>query len=569
MNALYYGDNLQVLRESIADESVDLIYLDPPFNSKRDYNVLFQSPKGEESDAQIVAFEDSWHWGEKAEREFSEIRKCANTDAAEMMQALRSFLGDNDMLAYLTMMANRLLELHRVLKLTGSLYLHCDPTASHYLKIVLDAVFGHENFRSEIIWRRSAAHNSARRYGPIHDTIFFYSKTESFKWNRVFNTYTRAYVESFFNNVDDKGRYRTQTLTGSGTRNGESGQPWRVYDPTSKGRHWAFPGPIAEELGIQGLTVHQKLDYLADNSLIMESNWLPEYRQYLHQSPGVLLQDIWAYQPFTNGVLFGTDLPIDDDIRWVGDRNDPDKLGYPTQKPRGILERMIRASSDCGDVVLDPFCGCGTAVHAAQSLGREWIGIDITHLAISLIERRLRGAFPSIQFAVFGTPTDLDGARDLALRDKYQFQWWACFLVNCRPYQGKKKGADTGIDGLDFFEDEKGKAKRVIVSVKGGENVGVTMVKDLIATVQREKAAVGLFVTLAPPTRPMKTEAASAGFYESPIGGSYPRIQILTIEGLMNGSERPQYPLSQSGGLAFKRTKVEVRNTEQGTLFGK
>jgi site-specific DNA-methyltransferase (adenine-specific) len=235
----------------------------------------------------------------------------------------------------------------------------------------------------------------------------------------------------------------------------------------------------------------------------------------------------------------------------------------------GLLERIIQVGSNKGDVVLDPFCGCGTAVHAAQKLERQWIGIDITHLAISLVEKRLRDAFPGTTFNVEGTPVDVDGARDLALRNKYQFQWWACHLVNAQPYQGKKKGADGGIDGLIFFEDEKGKPKRVLVSVKGGENVGLTMVKDLIATVQGEKAQVGLFVTLTPPTKPMIAEAARAGYYDSALGKSYPRIQILTIEGLMAGTERPQYPLAESGGLTFKRAKVELRNTQQHELFGR
>ena len=469
MNQLYFGDNLNVLRDSIDKESVDLIYLDPPFNSKRDYNILFRSPKGHQSDAQITAFEDSWHWGPQAEREFDELLHQPNTDVAEMMKALREFLGENDVMAYLTMMANRLLELHRVLKSDGSIYLHCDPTASHYLKIVLDGVFGKEHFRSEIVWRRSGAHNSAKRYGPIHDTIFFYTKSDVFQWNRLYSPYAKGYVDSFFNKSDDKGRYRMQTLTGSGTRNGESGKRWRDYDPTAKGRHWAFPGELAEELGIEDLSLHEKLNYIADNGMLFDTDWLPEYRQYLEQSPGVALQDIWAYQPFTNGVLYGTDAPIDNDVRWIGDRNDPERLGYDTQKPVGLLKRMILVSSVEGDVVLDPFCGCGTAVHAAQRLKREWIGIDITHLAISLIEKRLKDAFgEDCKFEVHGTPRDLDGAHDLATRDKYQFQWWAVSLVDAQPYQGKKKGPDTGIDGLKFFYDLEGGAKKIVVSVKGG-----------------------------------------------------------------------------------------------------
>ncbi|HET6756534.1 MAG TPA: site-specific DNA-methyltransferase [Burkholderiales bacterium] len=216
MNKLFYGDNLNILREHIADESVDLIYLDPPFNSKRDYNLLFKTPKGHESDAQITAFEDTWHWGPQAEEEFRELKRQPNTDVAQMMQALRDFLGENDMMAYLTMMANRLLEMHRVLKPTGSLYLHCDPTASHYLKIVLDGVFGKENFQNEIIWKRTSSHNRAKRWGPVHDTIFFYSKSNMYLWNRVLQGYEKQYVEEFYRYEDDKGRYRIDNLTGPG-----------------------------------------------------------------------------------------------------------------------------------------------------------------------------------------------------------------------------------------------------------------------------------------------------------------------------------------------------------------
>jgi len=539
VNRLYYGDNLHVLRgsttsEPIASESVDLIYLDPPFNSKRDYNVLFKSPKGQSSDAQIVAFEDSWHWGPQAEQEFAEILGSPNTDVAQMMESLRQFLGPNDVLAYLTMMANRLIELHRVLKTSGSLYLHCDPTASHYLKVVLDGVFGKENFRNEIVWQRALIKGDARKkYGRLHDILFFYTKSNNYSLTIPRRDPDAEYLARFDHDDNNgHGRYHSAPLDSPNTRPNLT-YPYKGYHPPEKG--WRVD-----------ITEMKRLH--AAGRLIFPPNKNGRIRRklFLSDAPGPPIGDVWS------------------DIPTLGPHQ---RLGYPTEKPLALLERIITASSLPGQVILDPFCGCGTAVHAAERLGREWIGIDITHLAISLIEKRLKDAFPGIKFEVFGTPTDIDGARDLALRDKYQFQWWACSLVNAQPYQGKKKGADTGIDGLIFFEDEKGKAKRVIVSVKGGENVGVTMLKDLIATVQREKAAVGLFVTLTPPTRPMKTEAAAAGFYESPMGGNYPCIQILTIEGLMNGSERPQYPLAQSGGLTFKRTKVEVRNTHQRNLF--
>lgn len=554
MNKLYFGDNLDILREHIHDETVDLIYLDPPFNSNANYNVLFKSPKGTDSTAQIHAFEDTWHWNEQAEREFGELVRQPNTDVSEMMQALRRFLGENDMMAYLTMMANRLHELHRVLKPTGSLYLHCDPTASHYLKIVLDGVFGGGNYRNEIIWKRTGAHGGAKRWGPVHDTLLFYSKTSDYLWNKVFEGYDETYLDDFYRFNDEEGRYRLVTLTGAGIRNGDSGKPWRGVDPNISKRHWAIPGEllktVADGADVSKMTVQEKLDLLDAKGYIYwpPKGNVPQYKRYLDLSRGNPVQDIVTdIQPISSQAA--------------------ERLGYPTQKPLALLERIISASSNEDDVVLDPFCGCGTAVHAAQKLKRKWIGIDITHLAVSLIEKRMKDAFPGIQFVVEGTPKDFEGARNLALRDKYQFQWWACSLVNAQPYQGKKKGADSGIDGLIYFNDDGKLPKKIIVSVKGGENVSRTMVADLKNSVEREKAQLGLFVTLAEPTRPMNEEASAAGFYDSPVGSSFPKIQILTIEGLLSGSEQARYPDLARGGLTFKQAKVEEKQVDQKKLF--
>jgi site-specific DNA-methyltransferase (adenine-specific) len=534
MGTLYFGDNLNILREHIKDESVDLIYLDPPFNSKRAYNLLFKTPEGHVSDAQITAFEDTWHWGDQAEREFAELLHQPNTDVAETMQALRRFLGENDVMAYLTMMANRLVELRRVLKSTGSLYLHCDPTASHYLKIVLDMIFGAENFINEIVWERFNFHADAKRWGRLHDTLLVFAKDAS---SFTFQTQRRAYDESYINShfkKDEQGRlYTLDNPVGQGQG------PARVFfgkslEP-SPGTHWRFS--------------QEKIDSLiAENRIVMTKTGRPRIKRYLDEMPGQAIGDVWTDVPEINSQA-------------------AERLGYPTQKPLALLERIINASSNPGDLVLDPFCGCGTAVHAAQKLGRDWIGIDITHLAISLIEKRLKSAFPSITFEVFGTPKDFDGAKELAERNKYEFQWWACALVNAQPYKGKKKGADTGIDGIIYFQDDKGEAKKIIVSVKSGENVTRTMIADLKNTVEREKAQMGLFVTLAPPTKPMIVEAASAGFYESPAHGAFPKIQILSIEGLLSGKETPLYPDLSRGSLTFKKAKTETENTKQSDLL--
>jgi len=485
MGNLFFGDNLYILRDEIKNESVDLVYLDPPFNSKKDYNLLFKTPKGHDSDAQITAFDDTWHWGEQAEREFSELLHQENTDVSEMIQSLRRFLKEDDMMAYLVMMTNRLLELHRVLKPSGSLYLHCDPTASHYLKLVMDIIFGNKNtFRNEIVWHYQRWPAKQKNFQKMHDVILFYSKT---------------YQESTFNTL---------------------------YEPLSAGTLKRWKGKKS------------KVEFDGDVRLVTKITD--------EESPGRPMDDVWNI-PVINSQAH-------------------ERLGYPTQKPLALLERIIQASSNEGDVVLDPLCGCGTAVHAAETLKREWIGIDITHLAISLIEKRMKDAFPIINFQIHGTPVDLDGARNLAERDKYQFQWWACSLVNAQPFQGKKKGSDGGIDGLIFFQDDEKGAKKIIVSVKGGEHVSVTMVKDLIATVEREKAAIGLFITLSEPTRPMTTEAVTTGFYQSPKG-DVPKIQILTIADLLSGKAKPQFFDMSSGMYNFKKAKVEKQKAEQKQLL--
>ena len=586
-NRLFFGDNLHVLRDSIADASVDLIYLDPPFNSKRDYNLLFKTPKAPRAgktskksgavtnekpeaeygfgEAQITAFEDTWHWGQQAENEFREILQHANTDVAELMRALRSFLKENDMMAYLTAMCLRLLELHRVLKPTGSLYLHCDPTASHYLKVVLDGVFGPENFRNEIIWRRTGSHNAAKRYGPIHDTILFVTKSARYTYNNVLRPYMRGHVESRYKLQAD-GKYRFSSggnvLTGAGIREGASGGVWRQFNPTAKRRHWAIPSFYEELMPPEYASGDslQKLESLYEAGLVevVEGNEWPSMVRYLSERDGTSVQDIWAYQPYTERTVVGTDSGIDADVRWYGP-TDPDRLGYPTQKPTGLLERIIRVSSNEGDIVLDPFCGCGTAVHAAQKLKRRWIGIDITHLAVSLIERRLKEAFPGITFDVHGTPTDIAAARDLAERDKHQFQLWACGLVNAQPYQGGRKGADRGIDGLRYIEVGKNQTEKIIVQVKGGATVTRSNIATLKGDVDREQAAVGLFITLAEPTREMLREATSAGHFETPHHGAVPKIQILTIEALLAGT-KPQLPDLSRGAQTFKKAKREEKD---------
>jgi DNA modification methylase len=534
MNTLFYGDNLDILRVHGIDETIDLVYLDPPFNSKRDYNLLFKSPKGQQSEAQITAFEDSWHWGEQAEREFDELLHQSNTDVAQLIKALRAFLGENDMMAYLTMMANRLLELHRVLKPTGSLYLHCDPTASHYLKIVLDGVFGVACFRNEIAWRRSHPKGLAfTRFASNHDVIFAYSKDPSqATWNPAYVAHDpdRAAEQYRLQDADGR-RYQLTSLL-----NPNPDRPNLTYEFKGVTKVWRWTKERMLDADAKGLIVVPK-----------GGAGIPRFKRYLDEQEGIPVSDFWNDIEIVTGA---------------------ESLGYPTQKPLALLERIILASSNEGDVVLDPFCGCGTAVHAAEKLKRRWMGIDITHLAISLIEKRLKDAFgDSCKFAVKGTPEDVGAAADLAARDKYQFQWWAVSLVDAQPFQGKKKGADGGIDGLKYFYDVRDtEARSIVVSVKGG-GLKADDVRALNHVREREKAEIGILISLNEPSKGMKADAAAAGFFDAESGKKYPRIQLLTIEGLLSRVQRAEHP-DHVKDATFKRAKRETRSRKSDkTLF--
>ncbi len=539
-NTLYYGDNLDVLRRYIQDESVDLVYLDPPFKSDSDYNVLFAEQDGSRAAAQIKAFGDMWQWDEASAQAYQEVVETGG-QVSQVLQSFRGFLGDNDMLAYLAMMAPRLVELRRALKSTGSLYLHCDPTASHYLKLLLDAVFGPVNFRAEIVWKRTSAHSSAKRPGPVHDVILLYSAGDRYTWNPQYQDYDDEYIEQRFRK-DERGRwFKDGDATGAGTRDGETGKPWRGFNPTDKGRHWANPPAKMDELDAAGDIYWPK----------KEGGW-PRLKQYLDEMPGVLLQDLWTDIP-----------PINSQAK--------ERLRYPTQKPEALLERIIESSSNEGDVVLDPFCGCGTAIAAAQKLQRSWIGIDITHLAIGLIKHRLRDTFGddiTQSYEVIGEPVSLPDAAVLGKDDPFQFQWWALGLVGARPVE-QKKGADQGIDGRLYFHDDVAgaKTKQIIFSVKAGRT-SVPHVRDLRGVIERENAEIGVLLSLQEPTKPMRTEAMGAGFYESPWGTRHPRIQLLTVTDLLlgKGVNRP----TQHGNVTFKKAPKHTRETgQQGGLFKK
>lgn len=474
-NLLYYGDNLKVLREHLKPETVDLVYLDPPFNSNEDYNVLFAEHDGQKSAAQIKAFTDTWRWDQAAAAAYDEV-VTGGGKVSDAMRAFRMFLGTSNMMAYLAMMAPRLVELRRVLKPTGSIYLHCDPTASHYLKMLMDSVFGARNCRREIIWRSgwvSGFKSKAKNWVRNHDVLLYYvMDADDFTFNKEL-----AYKP----HADDYKR------RGGG-----------------------------------------------ENPL------------------GVAIDDVWddveLYSP------------------WIKSFS-KEKLGYMTQKPRALLERIIAVSSAKGDVVLDPFCGCGTTVEAAQALGRRWIGIDITQLAVALIKHRLHVAFPhDPQPKIIGEPETIEDAETLAAEDPYQFQWWALGLVGARPNE-KKKGADQGIDGRLFFRDSvDGDLRPVILSVKAG-GVSAAHVRDLRGVLEREKADIGILISFETPTQPMKKEAASAGFYATPWG-KHPKIQLLTVRELLDG-KKPDIPQITGAIKTYQEAPRQIKKVaEQPHLFG-
>jgi DNA modification methylase len=546
-NELYYGDNLSILRDHILTESIDLIYLDPPFNSNQDYNVLFREQDGTRAAAQMLAFEDTWQWDQVAAQTYQETVETGG-NVSLVLRAFWSFLGGNNMMAYLAMMAPRLVELHRVLKPTGSLYLHCDPTASHYLKLVMDAIFGPANFRSEVIWKRTGAHNSAKRWGPVHDTIFFYTKTDRFTWNPVFQPLPRETADAWYNNIEEGTgrRFNRADLTAPGVRSGPSGAPWRGIDPSEKGRHWAIPGFVKDV--IKGLDAPVALDALDRAGRIhwpKREGGMPMLKRYLEEAKGIPALDVITDIAPLNNVA-------------------AERLGYPTQKPEALLERIINASSNEGDVVLDPFCGCGTAISVAESLHRNWVGIDITHLAIGLIRHRLQHAYRgAAKYRVIGEPVSLYDAEALAAADPYEFQWWAAGLVGGRI--DKKRGADQGVDGRLFFHDDPrpGTTKQIILSVKSGK-IPPAHMRELRGVIDREDAEIGVLLTLRPPTQPMRREAASAGFYSSPWGTKHPRLQIITIEELLAGG-RIDYPQSQAN-VTFKKAVRKAKGEKPQTL---
>ena len=566
-NLLYYGDNLDILRRYVKDETVDLVYLDPPFNSNTNYNVLFAEKDGSKAASQIQAFSDTWTWNQESESTFAEI-VMAGGKVSDCLQAFRTFLGECDMLAYLVMMAPRLAELRRVMKTTASIYLHCDPTASHYLKMLMDAVFGPVNFRNEIVWQRTFAHgNVHRNYGSITDILFFFSKTDAFAWNQPFKVLSEEETLRKYPHTDLGGRrWQSVTLRNPGQR------PNLHYPYTASNGITYQPHPNGWSCNLERL---QKYDWEGRLHFPEKQSGALRLKMYADESPGERLQNIW------------------DDIPPIGAQA-AERLGYPTQKPVALLERIIRASCPDGGVVLDPFCGGGTTSAAAQALCSPWIGIDITHLAITLIKQRMKDSFGIEQivratssgkgevekvgetateygeaersFYVVGEPTSEPDALALSISDPYQFQWWALGLVGARPVE-QKKGADKGIDGRIIFQGDKiGTFESVIISVKAGKT-GSAHIRDLKGVLEREKAAVGVLISMQEPTAPMQTEAVTAGFYESALWGKkYPKIQLFTVADLLAGKKIEMPPIKQVSVTFKTAPKATKKKSEQHEL---
>lgn len=518
MNHLYYGDNLTIMQR-MPKHSVDLIYLDPPFNSKQTYNLIYKNMTGKPVPDQADAFCDTWEMdAEKEELAKKMPILMREYDVPDYyvefwrlwINALRHT--QPHLLAYLIYMVQRLLHMKSLLRPRGSIYLHCDPTASHYIKVMMDGIFGHENFQNEIIWKRTSAHSSAKRYGPVHDTILFYTLGARFTWNPLYGEYDQTYVDAFYTHKDEGGRaWRRSDLTGAGIRHGETGQPWRGIDITAKGRHWAYVPSVLEEMDAAGKIHWPK-----------KAGGMPMLKRYLDEQRGVPLQDVWT------------------DIKPIHNMAS-ERLGYPTQKPIPLLDRIIQSSTNKGDVVFDPFCGCGTTIYSAVKNERKWIGCDIAILSIKLIREILAGdsfrLAEGVHFDVSGIPVSVEQAQELFKRDPFQFEHWIVERVGGFP---TKKTGDKGIDGRMYFETNRG-LKGMVLSVKGGK-LRPTDVRDLYGVLSGETdTELAGFLSLEAPSKAMKEAAAKAGQYS--YGGiQYDRIQFLTAADILEGKREFHTP---------------------------
>ncbi|MCB1885677.1 MAG: site-specific DNA-methyltransferase [Geminicoccaceae bacterium] len=534
MNTLYYGDNITIMHEKMGKDAVDLIYLDPPFKSDENYNLLYKKLTGKPVPEQIVAFTDTWTLDDAKEQVARTMPVLMREHGVPdyyvdfwrlWMNALRHT--NKELLAYLIYMVQRLLYMKTILRPTGSIYLHCDPAASHYIKVMMDAIFGHENFRNEIAWKRAGSHGSSKRWEPVHDTILFYTKTDKYTWNKIVQPYEAGYIEMKYRCKDVRGLFQDVSLTGVGVRRGDSGKPWRGHNPTEKGRHWAIPTALgAEMLGFKDMSTQEKLEALDAADLLYwprGGDGFPRLKQY--PGKGVPIQDVIT------------------DISAINSQAE-ERLGYPTQKPKALIDRIIQASSNQGDIVFDPFCGCGTTIYSAIANDRQWKGCDIAILPIRLVAAQLASRCRLVQgvhFEIDGVPVSVEQAEHLFRRDPFQFQHWLVERVGGFPMM--KKVADKGIDGRMYFETREG-LKEVLLSVKGG-NLRPSDVRDLHGVLERERAAIAGFLSLKEPSKSMREEAARAGSYLYQ-GISYPRLQLLTVQEILEGKRDLHTPTKVS-----------------------
>lgn len=408
---LVVGDNLDALA-SLDSESVALVYLDPPFNSGRRYD-LVDAKRGKREEGRTATFDDQWSWSAETEKTLASLRGFVPASVAELVTALTKTLGRRDLSAYLVTMAPRLVELHRVLRDSGSLYLHCDQSANHYLRILLDEIFGPNNFRNEIVWRRTHAHSSSRRFGPVHDTILFYSKSSSYCWTPQYTAYPAKYLDAYYTHVDERGRFQLITCTAPGDRTGTRAHyRWKDQLPPP-GRHWAWKKETMES-------------FECEDRLAYSANGIPRLKRYVDEAPGVQLQDVWA------------------DINRL-DAHSDERVGFETQKPLALINRIIEASSEPGDLVLDPFAGSGTTLVAAEQAGRGWVGVDSSLLAGSLSLARVRQEINLWRIDLWGFPRDRSQAMSLFRREPLAFGLWGTsMLATLADRKGRTERLVTG-----------------------------------------------------------------------------------------------------------------------------
>jgi DNA modification methylase len=523
--------------QGMGKHCVDLIYLDPPFNSKQNYNLIYKNMTGLPVPDQADAFCDTWEMDSEKEELAKHMPILMREHGVESyyvefwriwINALRHT--QPHLLAYLIYIVQRLLHMKSILRPTGSIYLHCDPTASHYIKVMMDGIFHHKNFRNEIVWKRTFSHGGAARWGDIHDVILFYTASDHYTWNKVSQKLDSEYVDSKYRFNDERGRYRLVVLTGPGTTKGASGQMWRGYDPTVAGRHWAVPRRAIETLRSEGIAIpsdlHEQLELLYQNGYIRFPQkkggvlGVPEFKLYLPN--GQPIQDII------------TDIaPINSQAR--------ERLGYPTQKPISLLDRIIQASSNKDQVIFDPFCGCGTTIYSAQKNGRRWIGCDIAILSIKLVREILTGddyrLVEGVHFDVDGIPVSVEQAEELFKADPFQFEHWLVERIGGFP---TKKTGDKGIDGRMYFETREG-LKAMVLSVKGGK-LRPTDVRDLVGVLNSEPGAeMAGFLSLQEPSKAMREAGASAGqFTYNEV--KYDRVQFLTVKDILEGKREFKSP---------------------------